>query len=236
VWHTDGNGQPSYAGKEGSSVKQARAARTRQALVQAAAAEFDHKGYDGASLTRISRTAGVSMGALTFHFASKQQLAEAVCAEGEEITRAVVERMAGAGQPALQAAVALTLALVALLEDEVRVRAAARLARERRAEQPDRWTALWAPVLRERLRAAPPHELGGSVDPAAVATLCLLLVRGAETSVREHVLACDTPAKDVVGQFSDVWRLVLNGVSPAPGTGSGRSGERRDLPHPSPSG
>ncbi|MFF7795737.1 TetR family transcriptional regulator [Streptomyces sp. NPDC007991] len=217
-------------------MKQARAARTRQALVQAAAAEFDRKGYDGASLTRISRTAGLSMGALTFHFASKQQLAEAVCAEGEEITRAVVQRMVGAGEPALRAAVALTLALVALLEDEARVRAAARLARERRAEQPDGWTELWAPVLRERLRSASPHELGGDVDPAAVATLCLLLVRGAETTAREHALTCGTPAQDVIGQFSDVWRLVLKGVSAAPGTGSGRTGERRVIPRPSRSG
>ncbi|WP_086559787.1 TetR/AcrR family transcriptional regulator [Streptomyces africanus] len=217
-------------------MKQARAARTRQALVQAAATEFDRKGYDGASLTRISRTAGVSMGALTFHFASEQELAEAVCAEGEEITRAVVQRMVGAGEPALQAAVALTLALVVLLEDEARVRAAARLARERRAEQPDAWTELWEPVLRERLRSASLQEPGGGVDPAAVATLCLLLVRGAETTVREHVLTCGTPAQDVIGQFSDVWRLVLKGVSAAPGTGSGRAGERRAIPRPSRSG
>ncbi|MER6708238.1 TetR/AcrR family transcriptional regulator [Streptomyces fumanus] len=204
-------------------MRQARAARTRQALVRAAAEEFDHRGYAGASLTRISRAAGVSMGALSFHFASKQELAEAVRAEGEEITRAVVERVSEDREPALRAAVALTLTLVGLLEGDVRVRAAARLERERAAGQPDNWTALWAPALRERLRSLPGHELRGGADPAAVATLCLLLVRGAETSVREYARTSGAP-QDVVGQLSQVWRLVLNGVGAAPDSGPGSAG------------
>ncbi|MFG3660802.1 TetR family transcriptional regulator [Streptomyces sp. NPDC047706] len=211
-------------------MKQARAARTRDALVRAAASEFDRDGYDGASLTRISRTAGVSMGALTFHFSSKEQLADVVRAQGEEITRSVVERVTEGGEPPLNAAVALTLALVGLLEEEVLVRAAARLSRERQTGPPDAWIAMWAPVLLEQLRATPPQELRSGVDPAAVASLCVLLVRGAEICVREDVTAPGSPPQDAVGQLTAAWRLILNGVTAASGTSADPSGE----PHGNP--
>lgn len=59
-------------------VRQARAVRTREALISSAAEVFDSKGFAEASLSAISSLAGVSNGALHFHFASKGHLAEAV--------------------------------------------------------------------------------------------------------------------------------------------------------------
>ena len=52
-------------------VKQERALRTREALIESAAEVFDREGFSVASLTAISSRAGVSNGALHFHFASK---------------------------------------------------------------------------------------------------------------------------------------------------------------------
>jgi AcrR family transcriptional regulator len=59
-------------------VRQERAVRTREALIRSAAEVFDRKGFADASLSAISAGAGVSNGALHFHFASKGHLAEAV--------------------------------------------------------------------------------------------------------------------------------------------------------------
>lgn len=59
-------------------VKQERAARTRETLIRSAAQIFDREGFSVASLTGISSLAGVSNGALHFHFASKAALADAV--------------------------------------------------------------------------------------------------------------------------------------------------------------
>ncbi|TQK50358.1 TetR family transcriptional regulator [Streptomyces sp. SLBN-118] len=59
-------------------VKQERAARTREALIRSAAEVFDREGFTVASLTTICSLAGVSAGALHFHFATKAQLAGAV--------------------------------------------------------------------------------------------------------------------------------------------------------------
>ncbi|CAM5724103.1 TetR family transcriptional regulator OS=Streptomyces microflavus OX=1919 GN=HUT09_00685 PE=4 SV=1 [Streptomyces microflavus] len=49
-------------------TKQVRAARTRQALIRSAAIVFEQHGYGQARLALISSGAGVSTGALHFHF------------------------------------------------------------------------------------------------------------------------------------------------------------------------
>ncbi|MFF5976419.1 ScbR family autoregulator-binding transcription factor [Streptomyces sp. NPDC012769] len=74
-------------------AKQERAIRTRNALVESAAALFDRDGFEVASLATISARAGVSSGALHFHFPSKAALAEAVvAAAGERLVRITRER------------------------------------------------------------------------------------------------------------------------------------------------
>ncbi|QIQ01110.1 ScbR family autoregulator-binding transcription factor [Streptomyces liangshanensis] len=104
-------------------VKQERAARTRRSLILAAAEVFAEEGFVSASLTAISRRAGVSNGALHFHFDSKNGLA---CGVEEEAARRVrrLTVLAGAdGPPALQLLVDSTHALMRGLADDVVVRA-----------------------------------------------------------------------------------------------------------------
>ncbi|MFB6614389.1 ScbR family autoregulator-binding transcription factor [Streptomyces sp. NPDC085524] len=59
-------------------VKQEPALRTRRAILEAAAAVFEDRGYEGATLSDIARLAEVTKGALRFHFDSKEALAQAV--------------------------------------------------------------------------------------------------------------------------------------------------------------
>ncbi|MFC8827327.1 ScbR family autoregulator-binding transcription factor [Streptomyces sp. NPDC057137] len=103
-------------------VKQERAARTRQALIRAAAEVFTEEGFALASLATISRRAGVSRGALHFHFDNKKVLADAV----ERQAADVVARMTGeaeAAGDALDALVAATHALMSRLASDIVVRA-----------------------------------------------------------------------------------------------------------------
>lgn len=65
-------------------VKQDRAIRTRQVILAAAAKVFEERGYQPATITEILSTAGVTKGALYFHFESKDHLAEAVLAEQDQ--------------------------------------------------------------------------------------------------------------------------------------------------------
>ncbi|NBM21020.1 ScbR family autoregulator-binding transcription factor [Streptomyces sp. GC420] len=59
-------------------ARQERAIRTRFAILTAAASVFDEYGYEGATIGEILARAGVTKGAMYFHFPSKQALAEGV--------------------------------------------------------------------------------------------------------------------------------------------------------------
>lgn len=109
-------------------VKQERAARTRHALIQAAAAVFAEEGFVTASLSTISRRAGVSNGALHFHFANKSTLADAVEAEAAEAVRAITESARAWQGDSLQAVVDATHELMGSLAHDVVVRGGFELA------------------------------------------------------------------------------------------------------------
>ncbi|WP_331761672.1 ScbR family autoregulator-binding transcription factor [Streptomyces sp. NBC_01546] len=59
-------------------ARQERAIRTKLAILNAAAAVFDERGYEAATIGEVLTRAGVTKGALYFHFPSKQALAEGV--------------------------------------------------------------------------------------------------------------------------------------------------------------
>ncbi|BAJ25953.1 MULTISPECIES: ScbR family autoregulator-binding transcription factor [Kitasatospora] len=196
-------------------VKQERAARTRHALVKAAAVEFDRAGYEGTSLARISETAGISMGALTFHFRTKGELAVAVQRLGRSATQDVVTRVAAHPAPALQSVIALTLELARLLEKEASVRAAARLTREMPATTAaTAWYPAWTHTVDELLEQARDGELRPGTDLRTVAALVAHLVAGAETHIRCRVPHTEHQSADA--QLAQLWRLVLRGVSANP--------------------
>ncbi|SCK31586.1 transcriptional regulator, TetR family [Streptomyces sp. WMMB 714] len=104
-------------------VKQERAARTRQLLLQAAAEVFVREGYARASLSTISGRAGVSNGALHFHFETKNLLAEAVEQRAAVTLRRIAATADEAPGSALQRLVDATHRLMTALHQDVVVRA-----------------------------------------------------------------------------------------------------------------
>ncbi|MEE1782649.1 ScbR family autoregulator-binding transcription factor [Streptomyces sp. SP17BM10] len=62
-------------------VRQERALRTRRLILEAAASVFDEFGYEGATIGEVVSRAGVTRGAVYFHFASKRELAQGVVDE-----------------------------------------------------------------------------------------------------------------------------------------------------------
>ncbi|MGW1868422.1 TetR family transcriptional regulator [Streptomyces mauvecolor] len=200
-------------------VKQMRAARTRAAVLRAAAVEIDRDGYAGTSLVRICAAAGISLGALTFHFPAKAILADELQDRGSAMTRAAVTRVLALPASPLRLARALLLAVARLLEAETEVRAAARLTRERPREAAD-WTAAWLPELHRLLeQAGAEGQLSRSVDPEAVTVLTAHLVTGVDAHLRLRAHTGPDPEpgagapRDVVGQLAEVWDIVLYGAS-----------------------
>ncbi|NEB06831.1 ScbR family autoregulator-binding transcription factor, partial [Streptomyces sp. SID13726] len=58
--------------------------RTRQTILSAAAKIFEEHGYQAATISQILGEAGVTKGALYFHFQSKEDLAQGVLAEQDQ--------------------------------------------------------------------------------------------------------------------------------------------------------
>ncbi len=75
----------------------ARTRRTRRRLLLAAAGLFEEAGYHGASVADILAAAGLTKGALYFHFRSKYALAEALITEVQQSWTAVAAQITGRG-------------------------------------------------------------------------------------------------------------------------------------------
>lgn len=187
-------------------MKQVRAVRTREALVLAAAAEVDQHGYTGAGLKRITGRAGASMGALTFHFQNKADLARAVLDAGSERARRLAAGLSGAPGPALEVMGTLVRGLAELLEKDQVVRAAARLARER-PDSVGQWSSAWGPTVSKLLaQAEAAGELRSGVDPRTVAALVEYLLAGVDA------WPAASGGQEAGRRLDRVWPLVERGL------------------------
>lgn len=115
---------------------QARSEMTRRRLIKAGAQMFNQNGYVSATLGQIAEVAGMTKGALYFHFASKDGLADAVQEEGHDVLRAFVRRQRHAHVPPVQALIDLTHWLAWTLHDDPVVRATFRISHESTRRRP----------------------------------------------------------------------------------------------------
>lgn len=118
--------------KEAGMAKQDRAIRTRQTILDAAAQVFEKQGYQAATITEILKVAGVTKGALYFHFQSKEELALGVF-DAQEPPQAVPE------QPLrLQELIDMGMLFCHRLRTNVVARAGVRLSMDQQAHGLDR--------------------------------------------------------------------------------------------------
>lgn len=102
-------------------TQQDRSAGTRTALTAAARELFTTRGYQAVPAEEITRTAGVTRGALYHHFGDKQGLFRAVVEEVErEITAEVESALEQAPDTLTGMAAALSVFLDICLRDDVR--------------------------------------------------------------------------------------------------------------------
>lgn len=214
-------------------MRQTRAARTRRCLIEATAAEFGRRGFAGTNLTHITGAAGLTSGALMFHFPSKRALAAAVHACGSEVIRRGVDRITDGTPSALQAVVDITHAVALLLHTDTTVRASYRLDGELHGgldgglDDEHRWFGTWVPTLRGLcVRAQGSGELRAGTSPDAVAVVAVGLV----TVQTAPAAVLPRRAEDEPLPLAQVWEAVLTGVCPAgvgdtiQAAGTGRGG------------
>ncbi|MGW6690413.1 ScbR family autoregulator-binding transcription factor [Streptomyces sp. NPDC054961] len=182
-----------------------RAARTRATIVHAAAVVFEEHGFHGSRLTAITKQSGLTMGAIYFHFASKEELARAVMNEQAD------DLELPGGVDGLQHLVDITMYLADQLRVNALLRAGVRLAVEQRAfgirdETP---YMNWAEQFREQLVAA--RAAGDLLPEVDEAELALLLVSA--YSGTQLVSELSSGREDLPERILVMWRYLLPGIA-----------------------
>ncbi|GAA3013264.1 ScbR family autoregulator-binding transcription factor [Streptomyces fulvorobeus] len=181
-------------------ARQQRAIRTRRVFLEAAAEVFDEHGYDAATIAAILERAGLTRGALYFHFTSKEELARGVLQEAVTAEGLVPQAFK------LQEWVDIALLLAYRLPREPMLSASIRLSVDPRARSlfgtrwPD-WIELGAQILTE---AKARGELLPHVDPQVTSRLFV----GAWTGVQLIAESMAEPP-DLVCEISSLFELFL---------------------------
>ncbi|MFD4672227.1 ScbR family autoregulator-binding transcription factor [Lentzea sp. NPDC058450] len=194
--------------------QQDRAHATREAILHAAAEEFDRLGYERTSLTAVLARAGLTKGAFYFHFPSKEAVADALIERQGELWARVRQAWRDRGADPLSTLHGMFVESADRMAADVVLRAGVRLNADREVGYPGvpsthvMWEKLVAAYV---IEAAARGDLLPGVDPEAVArTLCSAalgsrLISSATTAcadfperMREvlgHVLPCVTSSE-----------------------------------------
>ncbi|WP_030956129.1 TetR family transcriptional regulator, partial [Streptomyces sp. NRRL S-481] len=109
-------------------ARQLRAEQTRSTIITAAADLFDRRGYESTSLSDIVEHAQVTKGALYFHFAAKEDLAQAILELQSHTARRLAEETDNRGHTSLEALMRLTFGITRMSVEDPVLRAGLRLA------------------------------------------------------------------------------------------------------------
>ncbi|MFJ8852464.1 ScbR family autoregulator-binding transcription factor [Streptomyces sp. NPDC102437] len=182
-------------------AEQLRAIRTRQTILSAAAKTFEEHGYQAATISQILTEAGVTKGALYFHFHSKEDLAQGVLAEQDR--RIIVPSRASK----VQEIVDVVMLHAHQLQTDPMVRAGVRLTMDQLAQSLDRSGPFlrWAEVGHELLQMAQDQgELLPHITPSETADVIVGSFAGIQ-SMSQAV--CEY--SDLVRRVSALMRHVL---------------------------
>ena len=191
-------------------VRQQRAVATRAALIRAAAGEFDERGYRGASMDGVAERAGLTKGALYFHFRSKADIAGAVIAEQHEVSRRYAEQAALRGTTPLESLMWMSQSVATQMVREVVVSAGIRLSTDEHAVDVPRrdpytdWMHHTATVVRRAIDA-------GEVDPSWDPELVGRVISPAYTGV-QMVSDLLHDRADLYERLRELWSVLLSGI------------------------
>ena len=191
---------------------QQRAKDTRLSVIEGAARVFAEIGYGNASLTDITMRAGVTRGALYFHFTSKRELALAVIEEQHAIVQAAGSEIAASEAPALDRLIGLCRMFGQQLLDEPVVQGGIRLTFEASAFDADvsgpyqDWINTAEQLLRQ---AATDGTVRADLDAAAFARYLVASFTGVQ--MVSEVL---TSREDVLLRIEQMWEFMLPALQP----------------------
>lgn len=188
-------------------ARQDRAERTRNAILDSAAAVFNQRGFAGASLSEILAKAGVTKGALYFHFSSKEELAMALIEEQWKADLPYVD----VEEVSLQTVIDISHAFAHNIRHNVRVRASNRLVLEANFSRPtpevyERWIGILTDILK---KAQERGDLRKEWKPALVADWVSASFIGLQSQSEVF-----TGMADLHERLTVQWQIALPGLVP----------------------
>ncbi|MFI6935418.1 ScbR family autoregulator-binding transcription factor [Streptomyces sp. NPDC050287] len=186
-------------------AKQDRAIRTRRNILLAAAKVFEEHGYQAATISEILTSAGVTKGALYFHFKSKEELALGVL-DAQDSQFAVPDRPCK-----LQELVDVVMLHAHRLQSDPMVRAGVRLAMDQTATGLDRTGPFlrWVELSRELLEKA---QAQGELLPHVVPARTSEVFVGSFAGVQSMSQAFSN-YQDLMARASELLRHLLPTVA-----------------------
>lgn len=191
-------------------VLQDRAKATRGAIIAGAATVFAEHGYGNTSLAQISATAGVTKGALYFHFQSKEDVARAVVEEQHRFVQVATDAVLDENLPALNTMILMCRSFGLQLVSEIIVGAGVRLTFEATAfGQPvahpyQEWIALFEKLV-DRSKAE--DQIRPNVDSGGLAQYLVASFTGVQ--MLSDVLC---GRADVMKRIEEMWAILLPGI------------------------
>lgn len=194
-----------------------RAKPTRDKILLSAARLFDERGYIGAGMAEIVLGAGMTSGAVYYHFTSKADLARALVEDYHAAWPSI--RKSAEGRQGLEGVHYLLERLATQISEDVLARAAIKLARESDLIDADVPTPFddWREFIGYRLRQAQLlGEMRGDLDPTMYASIVVGMFLGVqEYSELTHLV----PGSDVTViraahlRVEAMWELILRGLA-----------------------
>lgn len=186
--------------------KQARAVATREAIVTAAGRVFSRSSYTSATMADVIAEAGVTQGALYFHFPSKKELAEEVIRRQHEVSISAGEQHLWSARSGLDGLVLLSAELARLILEDPIVRAGLRLSTESIEFFPDvaaspyrDWIALAERFLK---RGIADGDIRNDVDISTAS----FVIMSAFTGVQ---IVTQATEDDLTVRLEQMWNVLL---------------------------
>ncbi len=169
-------------------------------------------GYANATLGDIGEAAGVTKGALYFHFQSKEDIARALIDEQHATTRAAAIEIIESGGPAVELMMRLCADLVVRLIDDPIVRAGIRLTTDSStfdAPIQDPYKDWMTTFEQLAAQAAGAGETRARVEPAILARFIIPAFTGVQL-----VSETFSERKDLLERVHEMWQVLLAAIVP----------------------
>lgn len=194
-------------------AKEPRAEVTRRAIINSAATSFLQDGYSAASLNEMCARAGVTKGAMYFHFATKEDLARALVSVYSSRLLGVLTAMPDQSGLGIESLIDWTFAMSKVVASDDQVKAGARMMQEigRRNGVSESFVSDIAGHVETHLdKATASGDVVSDLSSDLVARNLVMQLRG----LQEEAAGDPADTKNFVQALNVWWQLVLAALVP----------------------